>query len=131
MSSWLQGFLIERAGRKTLLWKSYTVMALALGLLTVTLSLQVRPHLCTRAVSHLHVLLYGRYHHYFPPLKSLLVGVKVFLGLSSQPCTCTLKAIALYNHDHYLLVRFLEEEETDVCLTLTYLAVINVSNGEG
>ncbi|XP_074700037.1 solute carrier family 2, facilitated glucose transporter member 11-like isoform X2 [Strix aluco] len=34
------GFLIERAGRKTLLWKSYTVMALALGLLTVTLSLQ-------------------------------------------------------------------------------------------
>ncbi|XP_010017114.1 PREDICTED: solute carrier family 2, facilitated glucose transporter member 11-like [Nestor notabilis] len=33
-------FLIERAGRKTLLWKSYTVMALALGLLTVTLSLQ-------------------------------------------------------------------------------------------
>uniref|UniRef100_A0A663E4Q5 Major facilitator superfamily (MFS) profile domain-containing protein n=1 Tax=Aquila chrysaetos chrysaetos TaxID=223781 RepID=A0A663E4Q5_AQUCH len=40
----LCGFLIERAGRKTLLWKSYTVMALALGLLTVTLSLQVRPH---------------------------------------------------------------------------------------
>ncbi|NXE81246.1 GTR9 protein, partial [Cochlearius cochlearius] len=36
----LCGFLIERAGRKTLLWKSYTVMALALGLLTVTLSLQ-------------------------------------------------------------------------------------------
>ncbi|XP_026715548.1 solute carrier family 2, facilitated glucose transporter member 11-like [Athene cunicularia] len=34
------GFLIERVGRKTLLWKSYTVMALALGLLTVTLSLQ-------------------------------------------------------------------------------------------
>ncbi|NXY20827.1 GTR9 protein, partial [Atrichornis clamosus] len=28
------------AGRKTLLWKNYTVMALALGLLTVTLSLQ-------------------------------------------------------------------------------------------
>lgn len=44
MSSCLQGFLIERAGRKTLLWKNYTVMALALGLLTVTLSLQVRPH---------------------------------------------------------------------------------------
>lgn len=43
-SSCLQGFLIERAGRKTLLWKNYTVMALALGLLTVTLSLQVRPH---------------------------------------------------------------------------------------
>ncbi|KAK4812938.1 hypothetical protein QYF61_001053 [Mycteria americana] len=36
----LCGFLIERAGRKTLLWKSYTIMALALGLLTVTLSLQ-------------------------------------------------------------------------------------------
>ncbi|XP_005445293.1 solute carrier family 2, facilitated glucose transporter member 11-like [Falco rusticolus] len=34
------GFLIERAGRKTLLWKSYIVMALALGFLTVTLSLQ-------------------------------------------------------------------------------------------
>lgn len=72
------------------------------------------------------------------PSNHFLVGVKVFLGLSiiltdvcSQPCTCTLKAIALYNHDHYLLVRFLEEEETDVCLTLTYLAVINVSNGEG
>ncbi|NXR25433.1 GTR9 protein, partial [Cinclus mexicanus] len=40
ISSCLQGFLIERAGRKTLLWKNYTVMALALGLLTVTLSLQ-------------------------------------------------------------------------------------------
>uniref|UniRef100_A0A8C5ISH5 Major facilitator superfamily (MFS) profile domain-containing protein n=1 Tax=Junco hyemalis TaxID=40217 RepID=A0A8C5ISH5_JUNHY len=40
ISSCLQGFLIERAGRKTLLWKSYAVMALALGLLTVTLSLQ-------------------------------------------------------------------------------------------
>ncbi|XP_010215693.1 PREDICTED: solute carrier family 2, facilitated glucose transporter member 11-like [Tinamus guttatus] len=36
----LCGFLIERAGRKALLWKSYTVMSLALGLLTVTLSLQ-------------------------------------------------------------------------------------------
>ncbi|XP_009946759.1 PREDICTED: solute carrier family 2, facilitated glucose transporter member 11-like [Leptosomus discolor] len=36
----LCGFLIERAGRKALLWKSYTVMALALGLLTVTLSQQ-------------------------------------------------------------------------------------------
>ncbi|XP_025971824.1 solute carrier family 2, facilitated glucose transporter member 11-like isoform X3 [Dromaius novaehollandiae] len=36
----LCGFLIERAGRKMLLWKSYTVMSLALGLLTVTLSLQ-------------------------------------------------------------------------------------------
>ncbi|XP_064322707.1 solute carrier family 2, facilitated glucose transporter member 11 isoform X3 [Phalacrocorax carbo] len=36
----LCGFLIERAGRKALLWKSYSVMALALGLLTVTLSLQ-------------------------------------------------------------------------------------------
>ncbi|KAM6051213.1 solute carrier family 2, facilitated glucose transporter member 11-like isoform 2-T2 [Theristicus caerulescens] len=36
----LCGFLIERAGRKTLLWKSHAVMALALGLLTVTLSLQ-------------------------------------------------------------------------------------------
>lgn len=45
MSFWLQIFLIERSGRKTLLWKSYTVMALALGFLTVTLSLQVRPHL--------------------------------------------------------------------------------------
>uniref|UniRef100_A0A672UVF2 Major facilitator superfamily (MFS) profile domain-containing protein n=1 Tax=Strigops habroptila TaxID=2489341 RepID=A0A672UVF2_STRHB len=41
----LQSFLIERAGRKTLLWKSYAVMALALGLLTVTLSLQVRLYL--------------------------------------------------------------------------------------
>ncbi|NXD22924.1 GTR9 protein, partial [Spelaeornis formosus] len=40
ISSCLQGFLIERAGRKTLLWKNYAVMALALGLLTVTLSLQ-------------------------------------------------------------------------------------------
>lgn len=56
MFSWLQGFLIERAGRKTLLWKSYTVLALALVLLTVTLSLQVRPHLCIRAVSRLHVI---------------------------------------------------------------------------
>ncbi|XP_065707572.1 solute carrier family 2, facilitated glucose transporter member 11-like isoform X1 [Patagioenas fasciata] len=36
----VSGSLIERAGRKTLLWKSHTVMALALGLLTVTLSLQ-------------------------------------------------------------------------------------------
>ncbi|NXE92454.1 GTR9 protein, partial [Menura novaehollandiae] len=40
LSTVLCGFLIERAGRKTLLWKNYTVMALALGLLTVTLSLQ-------------------------------------------------------------------------------------------
>ncbi|NXW80471.1 GTR9 protein, partial [Hirundo rustica] len=31
---------VSRAGRKALLWKSYTVMALALGLLTLTLSLQ-------------------------------------------------------------------------------------------
>lgn len=70
-----------------------------------------------------------------------LVGVEVFLGLTiilievcSQPCTCRLKQIALYNHDHcqdYLLVKFLEVEETDVCLTLTYLAVMNVSNGAG
>ncbi|XP_013029044.2 solute carrier family 2, facilitated glucose transporter member 11-like isoform X1 [Anser cygnoides] len=36
----LCGYLVERAGRKTLLWKSYTVMAVALGLLTVTLTLQ-------------------------------------------------------------------------------------------
>ncbi|RMC06023.1 hypothetical protein DUI87_17568 [Hirundo rustica rustica] len=40
LSTVLCGFLIERAGRKALLWKSYTVMALALGLLTLTLSLQ-------------------------------------------------------------------------------------------
>ncbi|XP_030316507.1 solute carrier family 2, facilitated glucose transporter member 11 [Calypte anna] len=40
LSTILCCFLIERAGRKPLLWKSYTVMALALGLLTVTLSLQ-------------------------------------------------------------------------------------------
>ncbi|NWH39434.1 GTR9 protein, partial [Chloropsis hardwickii] len=40
VSSCLQGFLVERAGRKTLLWKNYALMALALGLLTVTLSLQ-------------------------------------------------------------------------------------------
>ncbi|XP_064583219.1 solute carrier family 2, facilitated glucose transporter member 11-like isoform X2 [Zonotrichia leucophrys gambelii] len=40
LSTVLCGFLIERAGRKTLLWKNYAVMALALGLLTVTLSLQ-------------------------------------------------------------------------------------------
>ncbi|NXT25493.1 GTR9 protein, partial [Syrrhaptes paradoxus] len=40
LSTVLCGFLIERAGRKTLLWTTYTVMALALGLLTVTLSLQ-------------------------------------------------------------------------------------------
>ncbi|XP_069726910.1 solute carrier family 2, facilitated glucose transporter member 11-like [Phaenicophaeus curvirostris] len=40
LSTILCGFLIERAGRKALLWKSYTVMALDLGLLTVTLSLQ-------------------------------------------------------------------------------------------
>ncbi|NXJ81763.1 GTR9 protein, partial [Trogon melanurus] len=31
---------VSRTGRKTLLWKTYTVMAVALGLLTVTLSLQ-------------------------------------------------------------------------------------------
>ncbi|XP_021145310.2 solute carrier family 2, facilitated glucose transporter member 11 isoform X6 [Columba livia] len=36
----VSGSLIERAGRKTLLWKSHTIMALVLGLLTVTLSLQ-------------------------------------------------------------------------------------------
>uniref|UniRef100_A0A674HFS9 Major facilitator superfamily (MFS) profile domain-containing protein n=1 Tax=Taeniopygia guttata TaxID=59729 RepID=A0A674HFS9_TAEGU len=41
LSTVLCGFLIERAGRKTLLWKNYAVMALALGLLTVTLSLQL------------------------------------------------------------------------------------------
>ncbi|NXM32506.1 GTR9 protein, partial [Oxyruncus cristatus] len=40
LSTVLCGILIERAGRKTLLWKNYTVMALALGLLTVTLFLQ-------------------------------------------------------------------------------------------
>lgn len=62
MSSWLQGYLVERAGRKTLLWKSYTVMALALGLLTVTLTLQVS---ITSSI-----LFYGRHHHYFPSRKS-------------------------------------------------------------
>ncbi|OXB64681.1 hypothetical protein ASZ78_008757 [Callipepla squamata] len=36
----LCGFLVDRAGRKALLWKSFTAMALALGLLTVTLILQ-------------------------------------------------------------------------------------------
>ncbi|XP_015733520.1 solute carrier family 2, facilitated glucose transporter member 11-like isoform X3 [Coturnix japonica] len=36
----LCGFLVDRAGRKALLWKTYTAMALALGLLTVTLALQ-------------------------------------------------------------------------------------------
>uniref|UniRef100_A0A8V0ZZZ9 Solute carrier family 2, facilitated glucose transporter member 5 n=1 Tax=Gallus gallus TaxID=9031 RepID=A0A8V0ZZZ9_CHICK len=35
-----QGFLVDRAGRKALLWKSHTAMALALGLLTITLALQ-------------------------------------------------------------------------------------------
>ncbi|NXP28732.1 GTR9 protein, partial [Scytalopus superciliaris] len=40
LSTVVCGFLIERVGRKTLLWKNYTVMALALGLLTVTLFLQ-------------------------------------------------------------------------------------------
>ncbi|NWV04779.1 GTR9 protein, partial [Ptilonorhynchus violaceus] len=40
LSTVLCGLLIERAGRKTLLWRNYTVMGLALGLLTVTLSLQ-------------------------------------------------------------------------------------------
>lgn len=80
MPSCLQGFLIERAGRKTLLWKSYTVLALALVLLTVTLSLQVRPHLCIRAVSHLHVLLCGRYHCYVPSPKSLFSGSRSIFG---------------------------------------------------
>ncbi|XP_048820400.1 uncharacterized protein LOC125701887 [Lagopus muta] len=36
----LCGFLVDRAGRKALLWKTYAAMALALGLLTVTLALQ-------------------------------------------------------------------------------------------
>ncbi|NWS75736.1 GTR9 protein, partial [Crotophaga sulcirostris] len=36
----VSGSSAEFPGRKTLLWKSYTVMALDLGLLTVTLSLQ-------------------------------------------------------------------------------------------
>ncbi|NP_001334639.2 solute carrier family 2, facilitated glucose transporter member 11-like [Gallus gallus] len=36
----LCGFLVDRAGRKALLWKSHTAMALALGLLTITLALQ-------------------------------------------------------------------------------------------
>ncbi|XP_071427781.1 solute carrier family 2, facilitated glucose transporter member 11-like isoform X2 [Pithys albifrons albifrons] len=40
ISTVLCGLLIERAGRKTLLWKNYAVMALALGLLTVALFLQ-------------------------------------------------------------------------------------------
>ncbi|XP_019362446.1 PREDICTED: solute carrier family 2, facilitated glucose transporter member 11-like isoform X1 [Gavialis gangeticus] len=40
----LCGFLIERAGRKSLLWTSYATMALALGLLTATLSLQERSY---------------------------------------------------------------------------------------
>ncbi|NXP62559.1 GTR9 protein, partial [Chloropsis cyanopogon] len=40
VSSCLQGFLVDRAGRRTLLWKNYALMAVALGLLTVTLSLQ-------------------------------------------------------------------------------------------
>ncbi|KYO31614.1 hypothetical protein Y1Q_0022732 [Alligator mississippiensis] len=40
----LCGFLIERAGRKPLLWTSYVTMTLALGLLTATLSLQERSY---------------------------------------------------------------------------------------
>ncbi|XP_042685015.1 solute carrier family 2, facilitated glucose transporter member 11-like [Centrocercus urophasianus] len=36
----LCGFLVDRAGRKALLWKTHAAMALALGLLTVTLALQ-------------------------------------------------------------------------------------------
>lgn len=93
-SSCLQGSLIERAGRKTLLWKSHTIMALVLGLLTVTLSLQVRPHLHIRAASCLHVLLHGRHQYYFPPPKSLFSRSRSILGLTiiltevcSQP-TC-------------------------------------------
>lgn len=93
-SSCLQGSLIERAGRKTLLWKSHTVMALVLGLLTVTLSLQVRPHLHIRAVSCLHVLLHSRHHYYLPPHKPLFSRSRSILGLTiiltevcSQP-TC-------------------------------------------
>lgn len=59
VSSWFQGYLVERAGRKTLLWKSYTVMAVALGLLTVTLTLQVRPHLCIWVEHHIfHFILW-------------------------------------------------------------------------
>uniref|UniRef100_A0A8C3VEL1 Major facilitator superfamily (MFS) profile domain-containing protein n=1 Tax=Catharus ustulatus TaxID=91951 RepID=A0A8C3VEL1_CATUS len=57
LSTVLCGLLIERAGRKTLLWKSYTVMALALGLLTVTLSQQVRPHWCKHLAKFLNFLL--------------------------------------------------------------------------
>ncbi|POI23382.1 hypothetical protein CIB84_012869, partial [Bambusicola thoracicus] len=38
----LCGFLVDRAGRKALLWKTHTAMALALGLLTITLALQTR-----------------------------------------------------------------------------------------
>ncbi|XP_068013239.1 solute carrier family 2, facilitated glucose transporter member 11-like [Melanerpes formicivorus] len=58
----LCGFLVERAGRKTLLWRSYTVMALVLGLLTATLSLQDSfswvPY-CSAALIFIFIMCFG------------------------------------------------------------------------
>lgn len=141
MPSWLQGFLIERAGRKTLLWKSYAVMALALGLLTVTLSLQVRPRLCIRAAFHLHVLLYGRYHYYFPPAKSLFSSSRSVFGANHHTNRGLFPAMYMQIKANsfikpWLLPRLSPCEVSgsrgNRCLfKFTYLAVMNISNRAG
>lgn len=118
ISSCLQGFLIERAGRKTLLWKNYTVMALALGLLTVTLSLQVRPHWCTRTVPMFYCMtdsmtislptnhflvgrsIFGAYHHIHG---GLFPAMYIWIALHSQ------------DHCQGYLMTFLKVEEIDLC----------------
>lgn len=128
--SCLQGFLVDRAGRKALLWKTHTAMALALGLLTVTLALQVRPHLCIWAKCHIFVFCYVANINTTFSLspKNFLAEVEVLLQLTIiltvvcfQPCTCRLKSIAFCRYDHCqhcLLEKCVEVEDTDVCDTV-------------
>lgn len=127
--SCLQGFLVDRAGRKALLWKTYAAMALALGLLTVTLALQVRPHLCIWAKCHIFVFCYmADINTIFLSPKNFLAEVEVLLQptiiltvVCFQPCTCRFKSIAFYKCDHCqhcLLEKCVEVENTDVCHTM-------------
>lgn len=122
--SCLQGFLVDRAGRKALLWKSHTAMALALGLLTITLALQVRPRSCIWAKWHIFMFCYMEDIRTISlPTNNFLAEVEVFLQLTIiltvvcfQPRTCRLKSIAFYKYDHCqhcLLVKCVEVENID------------------
>uniref|UniRef100_A0A493T588 Major facilitator superfamily (MFS) profile domain-containing protein n=2 Tax=Anas platyrhynchos TaxID=8839 RepID=A0A493T588_ANAPP len=82
LSSILCSTLIERFGRKVLLWGGYTLMCSVLALLTMTLSLQVtrqQPSGCSPSTSPLPVLLFCRVSNSLVSLFFHLYVILIFL----------------------------------------------------